>query len=485
MPRVTALFCLLAVPMCAQEQSVGSITQTGNCMAAEVQGNVTLNCTGLSPELTRLLTDQYNALHRSADEAREEANKWSERYFALSSRVADSGATGTVRKRIDEAIKSGKLDEASRLLDELLLSDDSEVDRIARDQFNAGTVYDLRFQPSEALPHYEKAWRYQPSNVEYGHDYGELLYRQRDYRNAERVLNQVVLVGERATEDSQLQETAQAFEILGVIYSDTHRASESSDAYRHGLQVVEKIKDRHLLLTIKARMLNHIGVLDWRGGRLDDAIVTYRNVVAVFEELSVTTSMGAYVPTIAAVMNNLGIVYQSAGQFDKALTEHTNALLIRRDIARRYPQEYMAEVAESLNNRGMVYRDMKRLKEAEVDLEEARQIRTQLASMNPQAYLPTLANTLNNLGMAEKDDQQIGAAEEHLLAALDLREHFVKDQPELYRGEVSKTILVLVALYHDSNQVSKTKGLCRKAMELRQFADAEVRRETESFCQVN
>ena len=44
----------------------------------------------------------------------------------------------------------------------------------------------LRLDPASALPHYGKAFRYQPDNPLYADGYGRAAYRERDYTNAEK-----------------------------------------------------------------------------------------------------------------------------------------------------------------------------------------------------------------------------------------------------------------------------------------------------------
>ena len=59
---------------------------------------------------------------------------------------------------------------------------------------------------------------------------------------------------------------------------------------------------------------------------------------------------------------------------------------------------------EDRANLGNLYSDTQQTKEAAAAYTEALQIRRELAKANPQAYLPDVAATLNNLGILYKSE---------------------------------------------------------------------------------
>ena len=154
---------------------------------AGVIGNVTINCPGIDPKVMRVLNEHFEAELKERDlridQIAREANDWKNKYLELSKRLADAGVDDALQLRAEEFLKEGKLEEAGRVLDEALAGEEKKVDRIAENQFNRATLFDLRFEPMQALPHYEKAYTYRRSNFRYGMAYADLLSEQNDLRN--------------------------------------------------------------------------------------------------------------------------------------------------------------------------------------------------------------------------------------------------------------------------------------------------------------
>ncbi|MEV0941768.1 tetratricopeptide repeat protein, partial [Micromonospora wenchangensis] len=82
------------------------------------------------------------------------------------------------------------------------------------------------------------------------------------------------------------------------------------------------------------------------------------------------------------------------GRPEQALTPAEEAVRIRRRLAETNPDAYLPNLAASLNNLGIRLSELGRPEQALTPAEEAVRIRRRLAETNPDAYLPNLAMSL-------------------------------------------------------------------------------------------
>ena len=127
-----------------------------------------------------------------------------------------------------------------------------------------------------------------------------------------------------------------------------------------------------------------------RPGRRPGSRHTYRQLAEA--------SPDAYLPDLAAALNNLGVRLAEAGQRQAALAAAQEAVTIRRQLAEASPDAYLPDLATALNNLGNRLAETGQRQAALAAAQEAVTIRRQLAEANPDAYLPDLAAALNNLG---------------------------------------------------------------------------------------
>jgi hypothetical protein len=128
------LLCLFSTIVVRAQISTGPVTQKASCAVAAVTGNVTVNCPGLDPAIVRILNEQFKARLKDRDlrldQAVKEVNDWRDRYLDLSSRLADLGENDARKRKAEDLLQAGKLDEASQVLDAIDLLD-KKVDALA------------------------------------------------------------------------------------------------------------------------------------------------------------------------------------------------------------------------------------------------------------------------------------------------------------------------------------------------------------------
>jgi|GEM_PF-2343819 len=120
-------------------------------------------------------------------------------------------------------------------------------------------------------------------------------------------------------------------------------------------------------------------------------------------------------PTIAKVLNNLGLVLLDSNELDEALTIFQRAL----EIDKQYYDQGHAYFAIRFNNLGRVYHEMGNFQEAKSALENALAIDERVFGPNH----PNVATTLANLGRVLIDLDEIDSACSVLDRALSITEN--------------------------------------------------------------
>ena len=138
---------------------------------------------------------------------------------------------------------------------------------------------------------------------------------------------------------------------------------------------------------------------------------------------------------------------QSLNDFEKARHHYEEALQIRRELMEKNPEAYLPKVAASLNNLGVLLSDTNDLKKAQDYYEEALQIHRELAQQNPEAYLPDVAASLNNLGVLLRDTNDLKKAQDYQEEALQIRRKLAQQNPRAYLPDVAVTQQNLTILY--------------------------------------
>ena len=231
----------------SQQQAPPQIVQhtTGFCSPAlaNINGNVSITCIGVDPRALRRLNKELDRKNLQLDEKIKEANDWAARYKELEARLNAGSDDVALSREAGELLKAGKLDEAGRVLDEVLASGEKEIDEIAKAQYERATLYELQFLPLQALPHYEKACNYRPNNPDYCPAYADLLLKEGDFAKAEPLYKEALGIRRELarTNPAYLPDVARTLNNLGALYSKTQRLMEGADAYTKALQTFREL----------------------------------------------------------------------------------------------------------------------------------------------------------------------------------------------------------------------------------------------------
>src|SRR6516225_7483026 len=353
---------ILVLALAAHQQAPVTIVQktSGWCSPAiaNVVGNVTVNCIGVDPRALKRLNERLSAMKLDRDKAVQAADEWTSRYKELETQLSQAGDDSALSHQAEEYLHEGELEKAGAILDQVLGSEEKQIDRTAANHYNRALVFELQFQPLDSLPHLAKAYGYRPEQVKYGLGYSRVLLEQNDFSGAEPVLLATlarvrVLAKENPT--AYQPDVAATLNNLAVLYGDTQRLKEAEAAYQEALDIGRQLaKD----------------------------------------------NPAAYRPDVAQTLNNFAILYRQTQRLKEAEAAYQEALDIRRQLAKANPAAYQQpDVALTLDNLANLYGATQRMKQAEAAYQEALDIRRQLAKANPAAYQPDVAATLHNLGM--------------------------------------------------------------------------------------
>ncbi len=151
----------------------------------------------------------------------------------------------------------------------------------------------------------------------------------------------------------------------------------------------------------------------------------------------------------AQLMERLGHLYDTLGQWAKAEQAYQQDLQICRDLGHRQGEGAM------LNNLGVIYRKQKRWTEAEQAHRRALQICRELASQEGEAA------TLNNLGVVYRNQSHWGEAEQAYRQSLQIF-HELGDR----QGE-GAALNNLGLIHQDRTEWAEAEGMYQRSLQLR------------------
>ncbi|MFZ0420570.1 MAG: tetratricopeptide repeat protein [Candidatus Sulfotelmatobacter sp.] len=320
-------------------------------------------------------------------DALKEAGAWRDKYVELTRRLAEAGTNTGLSLKAGELLQQGKLDEAGKLLDQAINSEESDLDRLAADQYSRGVLYALQFQPSQSLEHLEKAYRYRPDDPGYGNAYADMLKHENKLQESALVYEQVLTKLRHLEDDKPGQfdsRIAGALCNLGNAYTSLRQYAKAEKALKESLQMYSRLApaDPKAFAEGRAITLWGLGDLYADTGRYAEAEEALGEAAPIYKGLAAVNP--ACRNSYGAVLNNLARAYMSGGNFSaaKPLLEESLATMSQPG------QKMDAGMVRALGNLGLVYAYMGQLSKGQEKLEEALGIWRGLASADRQLIGP-------------------------------------------------------------------------------------------------
>ena len=411
---------------------------------------------------SQLFADKGNA--ESATDLMAEAAQWKGHYESLMESLRKVGDTVQSDTNVLQALQRLDLDQASRLLDELIAAQEGKGTASAGYYYLRAQIYLLQFQPQSAVPLLEKARQMQPDNKEFSFANAKALQEQNSQGSAESLYTSLLDQYRALAKDNPavyLPSVAATLNNLGMLYSESKRTSEAEKAYREAVEIRRgQAKDKPADLALS---LNNLANLYRENQRLDEAEKAYREALEIRRSLA-RDEPAVYQRSVAATLINLGNIYRGGKRHGEAEKAYREALDTTRSLARDNPNAFRPDMAATLSNLGNLYSETKRPAEAEKALSEARDLQRELARSDPATYEPSLAMTQHNLGNAYSDAKRIDEAEKAYREALDIRTALAKDNPATYQPQVAMTLNNMAVMYRDSQHYDDAEKAYREAL---------------------
>jgi Tetratricopeptide repeat len=328
-----------------------SVTQTteGWCSPAvgQTHGDVTIIC-GLDPKVERRLNELLDKKDLELQEKIREAEEWTRKYHELSQRLAEAGKDSELARQAEALLKEGKLEEVGALLDRLI---ESSEERIASYHCDRAQIFALQFKPIEALLHYEKAYRYRPSNLEYAHAYAAALQHQNRHAEAKPIYQaNLKALRELAetTPSTYLPGLATTLNDLAVLYLQTQRFKEAGDALQEGLPIYRQMAQANppAYLPKVAMILDSLAFLYSQTQRFTEAEKAHQEDLTTYRQLA-HANPPVYLPNVAGTLKELAILSLTQGDTTSARAWIADALTINRDLWQNHPTVHGDHFARS------------------------------------------------------------------------------------------------------------------------------------------
>jgi tetratricopeptide (TPR) repeat protein len=157
----------------------------------------------------------------------------------------------------------------------------------------------------------------------------------------------------------------------------------------------------------------------------------------------------AYLPDLAASVNNLAIRLAEMGRRAEALTSAQEAADLYRELVALNRDAYLPVLAMSVNNLAIDLAEAGRRGEALTTAQEAVTMRRELVALNRDAHLPALATSVNNLanrlGEGGRRAEALTTAQE----AADLYHELAQIHPDVFDPKVERARSLVAALSID------------------------------------
>lgn len=367
---MTVMLASLLLALTAFPQANVQQRTSGWCSpsTANIQGNVTVTCTGVDPKALERLNELLDQKDHEIQEKVRQANEWAERYFELEKRLSEATDDGQLSEEASGYLHAGELDKAETILNSLLKNEEQIVDRAAANHFNMALILSLEFQPAAALSHLEAAYHYRPDNVDYAHQYARAL--------------------------------------------GPDRSQDAEHVYRQNLERIQPLIPTNpaVYLSLEAKEYHNLGTICFASGRLTDAETAYRSAIDAYAELT-KTDPSTYLILQAGSLEELGSVYEKMGRSDQAQRNYRDSLAIFKSVAAESGTVYNVDAALLLDHLGGHFAEAKNLADAEAMYEEVLTIGNSMVHSDPMGYGMAVGSALSHLGLLYRQQGKFSEAE--------------------------------------------------------------------------
>ena len=334
---ITGFFSLNASPV---PGNGARPTTNGSCspIINKTDGNITLNCQGLSATDEKRLVAIFNEalggfkslntiglLTTLLEETRERAGTQKQTIADMevelkrqAERVKSILEDEFVTDAVKELITAGKIQKAEKLVDDNAIALDKQDKKLAAIHYERGRVKELSIKYNEAKKSFAKAANLQAENSTYLSAYASILDDLAEYSKALEYY-ELALKSDLKTYGEDHPSVAIRRNNLGVVH-------QSLGDYPKALEYYELA----LKSDLKTYGEDHPNVATTRNnlGGVHESLGGYPKALEYYEPAlkSGLKTYGEDHPNVATTRNNLGLVHKSLGDYPKALGDYPKAL---------------------------------------------------------------------------------------------------------------------------------------------------------------
>ena len=403
----------------------------------------------------QLSLDLYNAKLDSIEKEKSNALAHMDEYADLFARIDESEIDTIAQKAVD-LFKQGYIDEAIALF--------KKNDPIAKIKKSVRTIEQAKemrqlADSAESLAHQDI-----DENTKNAKAYIAALKLKNDWEEAGRVLK-------------ELADALGTYEAIGEYAEFAHQQNQYAEAETYyklckdKIAILEKTNSEVYEYRLAA-ICNNLGLIYSDTQRFDESEQIYKNALGIRKRLAETNPQ-AYEPELAASYNNLANLYSITQRFAESEKMYKSMLDIYKRLADANPQAYEPHLATGYCNVANMYRETQRFAESEKMYKSSLEIRKRLADANPQAYEPDLAYSYNNLARLYSITQRYAESEQMYKDALEIRKRLADANPQAYEPDLAHSYNNLAGLYSITQRHAESEQMYKAALDIyKRLADA-------------
>jgi tetratricopeptide (TPR) repeat protein len=257
---------------------------------------------------------------------------------------------------------------------------------------------------------------------------------------------------------------AHALEDLGYVAADVRTTCDAST-----VQSFEALAEANpaAYLPDLAAALNNYAIRLTDVGRRDEALDPARRALKTYEQLA-EANPDVYLPDFAAALNNYAVSLGEVGRRDEALEPAHRAVETYARLDEANPDVYLPDLAMSLNNYANRLAEVGRRDEALEPAHQALQSHETLAEAKPDVYLPDLAMSLNNYANRLAEVGRRDEALEPAHQALQAHETLAEANPDVYLPDLAQSVNTYATRLAEVGRRDEALEPAHRAVEIRE-----------------
>jgi tetratricopeptide (TPR) repeat protein len=180
--------------------------------------------------------------------------------------------------------------------------------------------------------------------------------------------------------------------LIGNCYYSLSKLKEAENHYKNALKNANEVEDKEERLRGRSAAFGNIGLIYKTKGDLDKALEYHQKALKIDQEIG-------YQQGQANQLGNIGLIYSDKGDLDKALEYHQKALKIDQEIG------YQQGQASDLGNIGIVYYKRGKHDEALKYLNESLTIFKRIGSKQQIEIAERIIDTIQRKKQSKSQDK--------------------------------------------------------------------------------